>query len=282
MKSHIILAAACALLTACDSFLDQDSPSKILANTYFTNESSLETYANGLLNSYTPSYTTLTYGDQDAEYLARVNQSNFYTGSWSANEQDGWSKGNWSMLYDVNFFLKHMGEASVDDKTLRHYQGVARFWRAWFYYAKVRTFGGVPWYDEPIDAEDEAALYKPRDSREYVMHRVLEDLDFAAANCLTEPKYVNRGVINGYIAQAFKARVCLYEGTFRKYHATNPETEAAWSSEYESAEDFLRAAVTAAGAIMTDSPYRLVDNPANAATQYHSLFNQEEDRKSVV
>ena len=179
------------------------------------------------------------------------------------------------MLYDVNYFLKHMGEADVDERTLQHYQGVARFWRAWFYYAKVRTFGGVPWYDEPIDAEDQEALYKGRDSREYVMHRILEDLNFAATYCSTESKYVNCGVINGYIAQAFKARVCLFEGTYRKYHKNNPETQGPWSTEYESAEDFLRAAVTASEALMTNSPYQLVDNPANVATQYHMLFNQE-------
>lgn len=271
----ILLAATAVAFSSCENFLEQDSPRTILASTYFTNESSLETYANGLLNAYTPSYTTLTYGDQDADYVARTNQSNFFTGSWSPNEQDGWDTGDWKMLYDVNYFLKHMGEADVDEKTLLHYQGVARFWRAWFYYAKVRTFGGVPWYDEPIDAEDQEALYKGRDSREYVMHRILEDLDFAASNCSTESKYVNCGVINGYIAQAFKARVCLFEGTYRKYHTTNPETQAPWSTEYEQAEDFLRAAVTACEALMNDSPYQLVDNPANVATQYHTLFNQE-------
>lgn len=276
-KKHItvLLAAASLAMVSCENFLEQDSPSTILANTYFTNESSLETYANGLLNAYTPSYTTLTYGDQDADYVARTNQSNFYTGSWSPNEQDGWDTGDWKMLYDVNYFLKHMGEADVDERTLQHYQGVARFWRAWFYYAKVRTFGGVPWYDEPIDAEDQEALYKGRDSREYVMHRILEDLNFAATYCSTESKYVNCGVINGYIAQAFKARVCLFEGTYRKYHKNNPETQGPWSTEYESAEDFLRAAVTASEALMTNSPYQLVDNPANVATQYHMLFNQE-------
>ena len=33
---------------------------------------------------------------------------------------------------------------------------------------------------EPIDPDDDEQLYKGRDPRDYVMQKVLEDLDFAA------------------------------------------------------------------------------------------------------
>lgn len=66
---------------------------------------------------------------------------------------------------------------------MKHYEGVGRFWRAWFYWDKVKTFGDVPWYDEPIDPDDDEQLYKGRDPRDYVMQKVLEDLDFAATWC---------------------------------------------------------------------------------------------------
>jgi len=76
----------------------------------------------------------------------------------------------------------------LSEATYNHYEGTGRFWRAWQYFEKVKTFGAVPWYDEPIDRKTWTALYKPRDSREYVMERVLEDLDFAwrarSARCL--------------------------------------------------------------------------------------------------
>lgn len=93
---------------------------------------------------------------------------------------------------------------------MKHYEGVGRFWRAWFYWDKVKTFGDVPWYDEPIDPDDDEQLYKGRDPRDYVMQKVLEDLDFAATWCSKASKYVNTNVINRYVALALKSRICLY------------------------------------------------------------------------
>ena len=43
------------------------------------------------------------------------------------------------------------------------------------------------WYDFTISASDKEALTKPRDSREYVMDKVLEDLTFASTYCLPTP-----------------------------------------------------------------------------------------------
>ncbi len=49
--------------------------------------------------------------------------------------------------------------------------------RAYFYFTKVQRYGDVPYYDEVIGSKDEELLYKPRDSRKYVMQKVMEDLD---------------------------------------------------------------------------------------------------------
>ena len=67
-------------------------------------------------------------------------------------------------------------------------------------------------------------LYKPRDSREATMAYILEDLNFACDNLSTETAWVNNANISKYIALAIKSRICLFEGTYRKYHKTNPET----------------------------------------------------------
>lgn len=270
-KTIIAIAFISAAIPSCEKFLNGDEvPNKIEADGYFTGESSLKTYANGFLNSYTPSAATLTYGDQYAENVVKINLNNFYVGtSWDANQQGGWSSSDWAMLYNVNYFLKHMSEAAdnVSDDILKHYEGVGRFWRAWFYFNKVQTFGAVPWYDEPIDAEDDALLYKERDNREYVMSMVLKDLNFASENCFTTAAYVNNGQINGYIANAFKARVCLWEGTYRKYHATDPSTGKAWEGKYETGDTFLNECIKACKFIMDSGKYKI-----NPSTKYSTLF----------
>ena len=158
----------------------------------------------------------------------------------------------------------------VDDATMKHYEGVGRFWRAWFYWDKVKTFGDVPWYDEPIDPDDDEQLYKGRDPRDYVMQKVLEDLDFAATWCSKASKYVSTNVINRYVALALKSRICLYEGTWRKYHGL------------DGSEEWLRACVAASEELMGDSPYSLVSTAGEETTNYSKVFKSEEPQYTEV
>lgn len=153
---------------------------------------------------------------------------------------------------------------------MKHYEGVGRFWRAWFYWDKVKTFGDVPWYDEPIDPDDDEQLYKGRDPRDYVMQKVLEDLDFAATWCSKASKYVNTNVINRYVALALKSRICLYEGTWRKYHGL------------DGSEEWLRACVAASEELMGDSPYSLVSTAGEETTNYSKVFKSEEPQYTEV
>ena len=170
--NKIAIIAGLSLLASCQSFFDEDPVYSTTTDTFFNSETALETYAIGFLESHLPSAATLTRGDQYSDICVTTQTEGFLkTGGYSAQQANNWARGNWRPLYNVNYYLKHMKDAApyVDDATMKHYEGVGRFWRAWFYWDKVKTFGDVPWYDEPIDPEDMVALYKPRDSREYVM-----------------------------------------------------------------------------------------------------------------
>ena len=85
----------------------------------------------------------------------------------------GW---NWTRLRDINFFLENYNKVE-DDMAKQHYSGVAKFFRAYFYFDKVVNFGDVPWYGQVMEAGD-PELYKPRESRQIVMDSVLADIDF--------------------------------------------------------------------------------------------------------
>jgi hypothetical protein len=60
--------------------------------------------------------------------------------------------------------------------------GEARLLRGWFYADKVSKFGDVQWVDTELNIDDEDILYGERDDRDFVMGKVLEDLNFATAN----------------------------------------------------------------------------------------------------
>ena len=274
MKKLFLILSVAAGLVSCEDFLTAGDPNKIDAPSYFRNESDLEAYANGFLQTMIPTAISVATGDARADYMAWRGEWQYLTDNFDADDQSGWSTGSWEDLRNINYFLCNFRRAAAVEAILDHYEGVARFWRAYFYMNKVKTFGAVPWYDREIDANDREALYKPRDSREYVMRKVLEDLDFASTHCITNAKLeVNSVRITRNVALAFKARCCLYEGTFRKYHANDPSTGKPWTAD--ESEMYLRACADACETLMGEGKYALVSDPAKVVTQYRSLFTSE-------
>lgn len=284
MKRIIYAAIACLTLASCEDFLDKQPIEKIGTDEYFKDEASLDKYANGFLNSYTPGSGAITRGDGNCDIIeVRATSSYLYQPVWNPTLQGGWSTGTWNFVYYINTFLERMREAKgVSEETFAHYEGTARFWRAWNYFELVKTFGAVPWYDHVIRSDNQEDLYKPRDSREYVMDRVLEDLNYACEHCYSSSAWLNNQKINRYIALGIKSRICLFEGTYRKYHRVDPSTGKAWDPEYNKDNKWLREAAKACEELMEAGIYSLVSTPANVSTQYRSLFTSADVQKQEV
>jgi hypothetical protein len=274
--SYTLITAAIVSLTACEKFLSRETYDQVSSEEFWKSETDLELYANGFIQKMIPSASDITRGDISSDICAVALPGDLVRpdGNISPDNQGGWSENSWTDLRRVNYMLDNMPRCrgKVSDEIYRHYEGVARFWRAWFYYGKIRTFGAVPWYDYTIQASDYTSLMKPRDSREFVMDKVLEDLTFAAENCLADSKYTQgSALINKWTALAFKSRVCLYEGTFRKYHPRDPSFDKPWdNATYNVNNKFLNEAADAAKEIMDKGPFSLVTG--NVTTDYRSLF----------
>lgn len=268
MNKIFIIAALAGLFvsTSCSSDLDQLPFDKLSPDVAFTNEKDLELYSNSFYKIL-PNGKDIVRGDNMTDFVVGRSINNYLTGTYTAYDSGGWS---WEDLRNINYFLEQSQQATVDDKRKAHYHGIARFFRAWFYFEKVKRFGDVPWYDKALDVDD-PDLYKPRDTRELVMQKVLEDLDFAINN-IQGSKDNNASRITKHVALAFKSRVCLFEGTYRKYH-----TELNLSS---SAMEWLQQASTAAEELIKTSAYRL--NTAQADQSYRNLFNKESVESSEV
>lgn len=277
MKTNIVklfLGAAIAFTAvSCEDFLTVEPVDSVGTNSFFTSEKDLLLFANGMLEAYLPSESTIGLGDAYCDLVATKTSSDYYRPNiWDATKQTGWEISNWRNIRRANYMMENMTRCQdvVDAAVYNHYMGVARFWRAYFYYAKVRTFGNVPWIDHVLDVEDDI-LFKPRDDREYVMSKVLEDLNYACENCLGTDGYIGGNtLISKWVALAFKSRVCLYEGTYRKYHTKNPSTDTPWTNQYETSEDFLTEAAKAAEELMTTGPYSL--NKGDVKTAYRTIF----------
>lgn len=175
----------------------------------------------------------------------------------------GWSWGN---LRNINFYLQNSSKCK-DENARTRYDAVARFFRAYFYFDMVKRFGDVPWYSEVISDKDWDKLQAPRTPRTVVLDSVMADINYAIDH-LPEVKTVNE--ISRWTALALKSRICLFEGTFRKYHTEFklPEYEA-----------FLDNAIAASKELIERSGYKLYNN-GHPESDYLNLFaslNANED-----
>lgn len=170
----------------------------------------------------------------------------------------GWS---WGTLRRINTLLENINK-SEDQEAVVHYTAVARFFRAYFYFDKIQNFGDVPWYDSQLSSTDEG-LYKPRDSREFIMSKMIEDIDYAIANLPAE-KSVYR--VNRWAALALKSRFTLFEGTYRKYHNLTLE-----GNDYQY---YLDLAAKSALEVIQKSPYK-VYSTGNVEKDYLMLFAEQ-------
>ena len=189
-KIHIlILSMSAFFLNACDNYLDVNPKNSIGAEAFFVSENDLKLYSNSFINDFLD-HTDFVFADQYTDMMSTKSSTAFLRGGWTANNQGGWSWGN---LRSINYMLDNMGkcQGKVSAAVYNHYEGVARYWRANFYYNKMKTFGGVPWYDHVLQNTDMEQLYKGRDSRQTVARKIYEDLTFASENCLTTSEHIS-------------------------------------------------------------------------------------------
>lgn len=259
MKRLIILAVALtAGLSSCD-ILDTKPLSQLTADDYFTTETDLQLFTNPLYNNMLDKNP---YDDQSDLLVCQTLSDEILGGNKRTvpNTGGGWT---WTDLRRINTLLEYVDNCE-DKDAVTHYTALARFFRAFFYFEKVKRFGDVPWYEVQLGSADEA-LYKPRDSRELVMTEMLEDIDFAINEL---PDEVSTYRVNRWAALALKAQFCLYEGTYRKYH--NVVVEGGNDANY-----YLDLAAQAAGEIINSGPYKLYST-GNPDTDYMMLFAQED------
>lgn len=259
-----LFLAGSLLFHSCDDFLEKEPIHQLDADAFFTSENDLKIYSYSFYDRGMPSANSVSKDDGTSDYAAVTIPSTFLSGEWSSVDQGGWGTGSWSELRNLNYFLEHAPKAPVSESVLNHYLGLARYWRAAFYLNKVQTFGDVPWYDKALNPDDED-LFKGRDSREFVMDKVLEDINFAIDN-LNANRDTYSSLVNKYTALAMKSRICLYEGTFRKYHN---------EMNLPNATDWLRESANAAKELMDAGQYSLL-NTGNPESDYRKLFISED------
>lgn len=216
MKITNILCISGLLLiaTSCSDYLETETPDQFSDLNFWTGESNVRTYNwefyelfEGFGNGSTPGsfyFTSFTDDQASPSFQQFPVSAPASSGSW-----------DWYYIRKANVMLERIDEVPISEEAKNHWKGIARFFRALDYFNKVQLFGDVPWIGRSLDVAETDLIYKPRDPREQVMDSILADIEFAVENLRVEDE---ENTVNRDVALALKSRVCLYAGTYRKYH----------------------------------------------------------------
>ncbi len=265
-KIFIIVFAALIGLSSCD-MLDKTPQSTLVPETYFKSETDLQLFSNTFYNNM---LDKSPFDNQSDQMITKSLDSRIKGGSYRdvPASGGGWT---WTDLRKINYMLENMPKQCEDEALVAEYSGLCRFFRTYFYYEKLIRFGDVPWVDKELASTD-TAVYSPRVSREYIMQKIVEDIDFAIGN-LPEGKSTYR--VNKWTALALKSRLCLFEASFRKYHNVQISASVAGVESVNTIEDYYKMAADAAYTLITEGPYTLFTT-GNPKSDYSLLFSQDD------
>lgn len=254
-----------------DSLLNQQPPSKLTEASYWHTTSDLKNYMN---NFYQKGDIFPLYGgygnlgiysiDGNSDNMVTQFEDGRLNSEYTVTNNSTYA--NWSAIRDVNYFLANYSKVTGAASDIADYVGEAYFFRAVLYFNAVQNVGGVPWVNKVLNIDDINALNAPRLPRNVIVDSVVNDLNKAIANLPTKAKAQSQRVYKEY-AQGMKARICLYEGTWEKYHAND-----VFGVSGQDGSAFLQQAADAANAVITSGTFQL-DN-AHTPNGYFNLFNK--------
>ena len=202
--------------------------------------------------------------DNDNRYWYDNRADDIWTGSNDVsnghrtvpNTSNDWSQ-PYIRIQMANIILEKAADMNLTEEVKNRYFAEARFFRAYYYFKLLKTYGEVPLITKAFKEITDPDLLKGRDSREDVLTQIYDDLDFAIQWLPSRAKLTAKdyGRATSGSAQALKARIGLYEGTRCKFH------------NYGDANKHLQIAVIASEACMAQG-YSLYPD-------YYKLFLED-------
>jgi len=263
MKKIILsLMAGMVLFTSCD-LLNNDPYDDFTKDNFFTSETNVELYTNYFYSEWKGYGNNSSYG---VFYFPTLNDNQATPGltQWAFENGPLDSDGTWNSSYTeirrANILLENLGGVDMPTASKNYYEGLAKLYRGWQHFCIVRKFGDCYWVDKVLTTEDATVLYGARHERNVVMDNILLDLN-DAVRLMGEKNASSRTAYNVHVANAIKSQVCLFEGTYAKYHL----------KDNARAEKYLKEAITASEAIINSGNFALTPGAEGYRANYNSL-----------
>ncbi|WP_298649202.1 RagB/SusD family nutrient uptake outer membrane protein [uncultured Proteiniphilum sp.] len=237
MKPNIIVVSL-FLATLCGCSLDYENTGTINPGNVWTDKTMINSFLTDIYGRMTPGWPIAANGT-DEGMNGPTSMGDYARGLITVeNTGQKWDYGN---IDRINFFLDQMEKVTVlSDEEMKQLKGQALFWRAWDYWGKVFSTGGVPLILHFQDVTNLPSLFVSRNSTSECVAQIIKDLDEAIASLPDTWTGANYGRIDKGCAMAFKGRVLLQYAS----PLFNPgNDQSRWEAAYKAnkdAVDFLK------------------------------------------
>lgn len=269
LKYIAAMAGLMSITSACNDIIDLKPLDSFTDESYWTSIDDLTRYANRFYPMFSgPNWNEDTRSD---------NRVPGQYDKWLYNQYllDDAGDWDWGNIRQLNFFMTRYQRVAGTEADINEEVAKVRFFRALDYFGKIKTYGDVPWYEKDLQTTDKEELFKPRDSRDMIIGKIIEDLEFAIT-WLPEKNQVKNCELHKDAARAQLSRVCLYYGTYKKYHKVDGTPTS---------QELLQKAADNAKAIMETGRYAIVKGQDAGCgmksfegypMDYQNLFVQED------
>lgn len=134
-------------------------------------------------------------------------------GSFASNSAG--VQNHWQYLYELvhrsNTVIRNVATMPISQETIDRVTGEAKFLRAMAYFRMLNCWGGVPYYDETCDINEQfATLNAPRSSAVEIRKHIIDDLTDAIAKLPVKWDAANLGRATKGAAYALRGKVYLF------------------------------------------------------------------------
>lgn len=213
---YILLTFIAICSFGCESFLDKVPLDFVSPETYYSNETELNT---ALIGVYDVLSSRSYYGQAimlhfesctDESYLNRtstktgISVNNFtYT--------DPFLNNFWFAFYEgierANVLISKIHKADIDEVKRENILAQALFLRSYYYFVLASNFGDIPLKLVPTGSADN--IYIPRTPVKVIFEQVLADMKKAEPNLKKISEYKHPSFVSQTACQGIIARVCL-------------------------------------------------------------------------
>ena len=144
---------------------------------------------------------------------------------------------HWQYLYELvhraNTVIRNVKNMPINSETINRVTGEAKFLRAMAYFRMLNCWGGVPYYDESCDINEQFSnLSAPRSSAEEIRDHVLADLSDAIELLPVKWESSDLGRATKGAAYALRGKVYLYSSQWEKAKDDFEEIVYDFSTQY--------------------------------------------------